>query len=167
MAMSIRAYAKYSGVSDAAVRKAIETGRISTTKDGKIDPAIADVQWRKNTNTAYNEDKKVSDTSNDSYRKSRAMRMAYEAALKKLEYEEKSGKLVSAAQVENEAFAVARVHRDKMMRIPFNIAPRLVNIKDPKIIEDILTEEFDEFSEEFCDELARITNNKTKGENDD
>ncbi|MDR0967330.1 MAG: hypothetical protein LBL75_00655 [Rickettsiales bacterium] len=163
--MSIRAYAKYIGVSDAAVRKAIETGRISTTHDGKIDPAIADVQWCKNTNTTYNEDKKVSDTSNDSYRKSRAMRMAYEAALKKLEYEEKSGKLISAAQVESDAFAVARIHRDKMMRIPFNIAPRLVNIKDPQKIEDILTAEFDEFSEEFVEELTKIT--KNKGENND
>lgn len=42
MGISIRAYARQRGVSDAAVRKAIKTGRITTEPDGTIDPAKAD-----------------------------------------------------------------------------------------------------------------------------
>ncbi|MBF0615138.1 MAG: hypothetical protein HQL92_08290 [Magnetococcales bacterium] len=49
MGVSIRAYAKLRGVSDAAVRKAIKTGRISVEQDGSINPAQADTAWEKNT----------------------------------------------------------------------------------------------------------------------
>ena len=41
MTLSIRAYALQRGVSDAAVRKAIKTGRITPEPDGKIDPEKA------------------------------------------------------------------------------------------------------------------------------
>lgn len=41
-------YAKRRGVSEAAVSKAIAKGRISLI-NGKIDPAVADVQWAQNT----------------------------------------------------------------------------------------------------------------------
>ena len=52
MGLSIRAYARHRGVSDAAVRKAIKTGRISQEADGTIDPAKADAQWDRNTDRA-------------------------------------------------------------------------------------------------------------------
>jgi hypothetical protein len=42
MGMSRRSYAAQRGVSEAAVRKAIATGRITTVPEGKIDPAKAD-----------------------------------------------------------------------------------------------------------------------------
>jgi len=47
--LSIRAYARRRGVSHAAVRKAIATGRIVVEKDGMIDPAVADSQWASST----------------------------------------------------------------------------------------------------------------------
>ena len=43
--LSIRAYARHRGVSHVAVKKAIDTGRISTLPDGTIDPNAADAQW--------------------------------------------------------------------------------------------------------------------------
>lgn len=52
MGLSIRAYARHRGVSDAAVRKAIKTGRITLEPDGTVDPAKADAQWNRNTDTA-------------------------------------------------------------------------------------------------------------------
>jgi hypothetical protein len=52
MGLSIRAYAKQRGVSDAAVRKAISTGRISKEADGTINPSMADAEWEKNTDAA-------------------------------------------------------------------------------------------------------------------
>ena len=45
MGVSRRSYAAQRGVSEAAVRKAIATGRITTLPDGSIDPARADSAW--------------------------------------------------------------------------------------------------------------------------
>ncbi|WP_052340947.1 hypothetical protein [Salinarimonas rosea] len=52
MGLSIRAYAKRRGVSDKAVRKARDSGRIAAAflDDGTIDPAVADELWERNTN---------------------------------------------------------------------------------------------------------------------
>lgn len=49
MGLSIRAYARHRGVSHVAVKKAIDTGRISQLPDGTIDPVVADDQWAANT----------------------------------------------------------------------------------------------------------------------
>lgn len=49
MGLSIRAYARQRGVSHVAVKKAIDTGRISQLPDGTIDPVVADAQWAANT----------------------------------------------------------------------------------------------------------------------
>ena len=50
--LSIRAYSRHRGVSDTAVRKAIQSGRISLDSDGRIDPQRADAQWSVNTDAA-------------------------------------------------------------------------------------------------------------------
>ena len=52
MGLSRRAYAAQRGVSEAAVRKAIATGRITTLVDGTIDPDRADSEWGAQTNPA-------------------------------------------------------------------------------------------------------------------
>ncbi len=49
MGLSIRAYARHRGVSHVAVKKAIDTGRISQETDGTIDLEQADRQWEQNT----------------------------------------------------------------------------------------------------------------------
>jgi hypothetical protein len=49
MGLSIRAYARHRGVSDAAVRKAIAAGRITPEGDGTLDPERADAEWARNT----------------------------------------------------------------------------------------------------------------------
>jgi hypothetical protein len=43
-------YAKRRGVSQVAVHKAVKAGRI-TLIEGRIDPAVADIQWQANTRT--------------------------------------------------------------------------------------------------------------------
>ena len=52
MGVSRRRYAAQRGVSEAAVRKAIATGRITTLPDGTIDPARADSDWGAQTDPA-------------------------------------------------------------------------------------------------------------------
>lgn len=49
MGLSIRAYARHRGVSHVAVKKAIDSGRITPDPDGTIDPVRADAQWAANT----------------------------------------------------------------------------------------------------------------------
>ena len=49
MGLSIRAYARHRGVSHVAVKKAIDTGRISQETDGTINPEQADREWEQNT----------------------------------------------------------------------------------------------------------------------
>jgi hypothetical protein len=46
--LSLRKYALHRNVSLRAVQKAIASGRIQTTPDGKIDPASADALWERN-----------------------------------------------------------------------------------------------------------------------
>ena len=50
--MGLREYARYRGVSSAAVGKAIKSGRIQKELDGTIDPVKADADWAANTNQA-------------------------------------------------------------------------------------------------------------------
>lgn len=49
MGISIRAYARHRGVSHVAVKKAIDTGRITPEADGSLDPERADREWAENT----------------------------------------------------------------------------------------------------------------------
>ena len=52
MGVSRRSCAAQRGVSEAAERKAIATGRITTLPDGTIDPARADFEWGAQTDPA-------------------------------------------------------------------------------------------------------------------
>ena len=52
MGVSRREYARLRGVSESAVRKAIQTGRISVEPDGTIDPVRADREWDERTDPA-------------------------------------------------------------------------------------------------------------------
>ena len=49
MGLSIRAYARHRGVSHVAVKKAIDSGRITPEPDGTIEPNRADLEWAQNT----------------------------------------------------------------------------------------------------------------------
>ena len=49
MGLSIRAYARHRGVSHVAVKKAIDTGRITPAADCTIEPNRADLEWAQNT----------------------------------------------------------------------------------------------------------------------
>ena len=140
--LSIRAYAKYRGVSDAAVRRAIEDKRITTMPDGQIDPEIADREWDTNTDDRFRPKTSGSGTeSGISYQKSRANKELFEALLKKLEYEERSGKLVDISKMEVDAFTAARVARDKLLAIPDRVAPILVGITDIHELKEVLRKE--------------------------
>ncbi len=146
MLLSRREYAKYRGVDDKAVRKAIAAGRITTIND-MIDPAIADKQWEEHTRPDYvqphmNEDK-VSSISMSNRNK----RETLDLMLKKLDYDERIGKLIPRAEVETDVFNAARAARDRWMGAPHKIASQIIGKTDIAEIEQILTKEFESFLE--------------------
>lgn len=151
MLLSRREYAVHRGVTVAAVQKAVETGRISLI-DGKIDPEKADKEWAENTNPAYNTPR-TNDSSSNSYQKSKAMKTTYDAMLKKLEYEERAGKLISRAQVEADVFAASRAIRDHLLMIPKRVAPRIIGLNSISEIEYILTKEITDSLTNLCNLL--------------
>jgi phage terminase Nu1 subunit (DNA packaging protein) len=75
------------------------------------------------------------------YQVSRAVRETYNAKLTRLDYEERTGKLLNAEDVAKEAFAVARRVRDRLLNIPSRMASVLASETDSKTIEALLSQE--------------------------
>ena len=180
MSMSLRAYARHRGVALSAVQKAIASGRIHPEPDGSIDPIKADAQWDRHTRTAQPTTPRVTttrppsvtqhasqpappppmpQTSDDArgvdYHKARAVRETYSARLAKLEFEERTGKLISKDEVDIKYFQLARQLRDRMQQIPRKVAPEIVAlvVADPDVrgVTDIL----DVAIREALEDLAR------------
>ena len=179
MGLSIRAYAQHRGVSHTAVAKAIKAGRISKEADGTIDPAKADAQWVRNTLPSQNLNTSAKKPASKvatppvstpvatvssrelpppletgrisapDYQTSRAIREAYAARLAKLEYEERTAKLISSDEVEMRTFNLARRLRDRMQTLPRRLAAALAAEQDPRVIEQRLDDEIRQALEEL------------------
>jgi hypothetical protein len=76
-----------------------------------------------------------------SYAASRAAREAYLARLAKLDFEERSGKLIDADQVRAQIFGLGRRLRDALMGLPDRLAPVLAGEMDQQQVHRILSEE--------------------------
>lgn len=143
----------------------------AVTKDAKgrtrIDPVVANLEWQLNTDAsmAHNVKNKparpepvqpyVKPMPGDerepppqpgamagpSLNQSRAVREAYLARTAKLDYEERTGKLVDAAGVKNEAFRLARAVRDAMLGIPDRVAAEFAGITHAHEIHARLSDE--------------------------
>jgi hypothetical protein len=150
-ALSLRAYARHRGVSLAAVQKAIQTGRIQTTAEGRIDVAQADQEWERNTHYGTTPATGDGAVSGPSYAQSRAIREAYLARLAKIEYEERTGKLISRDEVQVAAFNRFRVFRDNMLNIPDRMAAMLAAESDARKVHELLTGEIRKALHEFAD----------------
>lgn len=140
--LTLRAYAKHRGVSLQAVQDALKYDRIKKGKEGKIDVAKADLDWERNTNPAKARHQKPSDPKeNYNYHKARGVREVYEAQLAKLEFEEKSKKLIDAEKVKRQAFEIGRITRDSILSIPDRVSAELAGITDQATIHSLLTKE--------------------------
>lgn len=71
----------------------------------------------------------------------RKQRERYQAELSRLEYEEKSGSLVSAEEVRREAFRLGRVVRDSLLNIPDRLAAELAGMTNQFQVHRRLTDE--------------------------
>ena len=142
MLITVAEYAAQRGVSPQAVRKAISTGRLkrSVERKGKlylIDPEVAELEWIRNTEPQYQRTAEQINTGKarargedvpdpapptppgyraGTYNSAKAAAEGYKAMLLKLDYEERSGKLLDKAGVERGFAAAGMQVRDAVMR---------------------------------------------------
>lgn len=168
--LSMRAYAKHRGVSVEAVSKAVKRGRISTI-DGpkgerKIDPAVADREWEENSDQSKSREEPVdspqptSKKGIPSYQESRAIREAYQARLAKIEYEERSGRLVDGSKVNQDAFKAARSVRNSLLSLPDRISAELAAERDQFKVRKRLDEEIRQSLQMLADYVRGLDSTK-------
>jgi len=141
-------YAKQRGVSGRAVRKAIAAGRLvqGAFRDGgrwKIDPAVADQEWQRNTAPQFQRENKGGGRAKGeggrpprapaaavsaagdapmpkvpSQAQAAAVRTMYQARLLELDLKERQAQLVPKAEVDRVWFEEGRRVRDAIRRTP-------------------------------------------------
>ena len=173
MGLSIRAYARHRGVSHVAVKKAIDTGRITPLADGTLDPDHADQEWAQNTLISR---KKTSETptanvikpsqepaetfsappqnSNTSLLQARTANEVVKAQTNKIRLAQLKGELVDRSQAIAHVFKLARAERDAWMSWPSRISSQMA--ADLEIDAHALHVALEEQVRQHLKELAEI-----------
>jgi hypothetical protein len=145
MGLSIRAYARYRGVTDTAVHKAIRAGRITPEADGSIDAAKADSEWVRNsapprTGTQARAPRvavpESADTGRDagvaalpaggaSLLQARTVNEVVKAQTNKVRLARLKGELVERSQVVAHVFKLARDERDAWLNWPARVSAQM------------------------------------------
>lgn len=146
--ISIREYARRRGCSEQNVRKACDRGHIVkgvvydpvTNKRIGIYQEIADQEWAANRNPDRTTNTKLiqnleaaggaripdkpSDTA--TYNKAKLAKVALEAKLLELKYQQELGNLVEKSKVDNEMFAFGQLVREAMLAIPNRVVDHIM-----------------------------------------
>jgi len=144
MGLSIRAYARHRGVSDAAVRKAIAAGRITPEADGTLDAARIDAQWSRNTeaprvgtraqaarapvsadSTPTGDATATLPTGGASLLQARTVNEVVKAQTNKVRLARLKGELVDRNQAIAHVFKLARTERDAWLNWPARISAQM------------------------------------------
>jgi hypothetical protein len=141
MGLSIRAYARHRGVTDTAVHKAIQTGRITPETDGTIDPERADQDWARNTEKPRSGTKKPAakvkapdlgggETASasgggTSLLQARTVNEVVKAQTNKVRLARLKGELVDRSQAIAQVFKLARTERDAWLNWPARVSALL------------------------------------------
>jgi hypothetical protein len=134
MGLSIRAYARHRGISDAAVRKAIKAGRITLEADGTLDPVRADADWQRNTDGVYRRsgegpqfDVPTHGPAGDGARltQARTVNEVVKAQTNKVRLARLKGELVDRNQAVAHVFKLARTERDAWLNWPARISAQM------------------------------------------
>lgn len=162
-------YARRRGVSREAVRKAVQDGRI-TLINGKIDPAVADIQWQQNTNpsqqrfglSATQQDQQQSQPAGDgsatlyNMAAARAKREHFDAQLAEMKALRESAALVDAQQMVLAITSAAAQLRMALERIPDKLAGQIAAAPDQRVVHEILTTEIEQVMHAMADGLQTI-----------
>lgn len=181
--MNAAQYARHRGVSRQQITHYIKGGKITAIRVGggyEIDPAVADAELDRNLNQGWGgrgggpagrnlepSSPRVASpqpvtppqspsipTGIPSYADSRAIRERYAAMILRLDYEEKSGKLVDKAELK---LRLAKLHmavRDSLRTIPDRVAPILAAEKNQATIHAILLKEIGQALEGLSDAVG-------------
>ena len=153
-------YAKHRDCSAVAVHKAVKAGRISLI-DGKIDPAVADIQWAQNTRARVTarpapaaadapaqpqaplsgQDASDARPGDEDYWQSRSRREAAEASIAELKRDELTGELIRTEVVRAGMASILAATRDRLMQLPVRLAPVLAAESDQAKVHDLVREE--------------------------
>lgn len=87
----------------------------------------------------------------DQYRTAAALKATYDAQLRRLELEERTGKLVLSEEVRLEARARARALRERLLAIPDRVAAELALETDPTKVRAVLLRELRGMLQELAD----------------
>ena len=138
--MSQAEYARHRGCSKVAVGKAVKANRISMI-NGKIDPAVADIQWEKNSRARAGTqtsaqlpldggDAPAEPAKVDDYMYNRNRREAAEAERAELSLAEDKGQLIRVDAVKAALANVFSSVRDALLQIPARLGPQLAAESD-------------------------------------
>jgi len=150
MSLSIRAYARHRGVSHVAVKKAIDSGRITQEPDGTIEPNRADREWAQNTlsvraapasakkqatgvteppRTLVRESSEpvapALSTGGTSLLQARTVNEVVKAQTNKVRLSVLKGELVERAQAIAHVFKLARTERDAWLNWPARVSAQM------------------------------------------
>ena len=151
--LKIPAYAKVRGLSPEYIRRLIAKGVIPEKccrefgKRWRINPECADKALDENLSQINRKKSKqakvikIAGFEKLTFSQARARKERYLSALRKLEFEEKTGQLISKAEVEQAAFNTARTVRDALLNIPDRISAILAAEADEFKVSEILTDE--------------------------
>jgi hypothetical protein len=168
--MSMRAYAKHRGVSPEAVSKAVKKGRLTKAvvgegADRKIDSDVADREWAENSDptkfrnsgaenrqAAAPEAEPIPEATKKAQStvvQSAAVLKSYQARLAKLDFEERSGRLVDADKIRKLWTSVAAIARTKVLGIPSKLRQRIeITPEQYAMLELIVREALEELANE-------------------
>lgn len=166
-------YARLRGVSSQAVKYAIETGRLKNSvrqkANGKWEvlPDIANVEWDANTDSTKQHNIKnkparpapfirpgfrpaeaAPQENGISFVEAKAAREYYLAELARLEYEEKSEKLVDAEKVKSAWFKIITETKTKLLALPTKARANMphLTLGDVSVLERLVREALEELS---------------------
>lgn len=164
-------YARMREVSQAAVSKAVKEGRIVLI-EGKIDPAVADVQWARNTRARAGSGGPATDVipsdaqsgaptrpaenSDNDYWTNRARREAAEADLAEMKREEQAERLISVDAVRSALATVLASTRDSLLQIPARVSPVLAAESDPAKVYDLVELELNQALAQLSSAQSRL-----------
>ncbi len=140
------AYARHRGVSRPAVARAVREGRISTTPDGMIEHAVADIQWQANTRpraraTAPAAPPPVHGGEVITYQEARRRQAVADALMAERAELLQAGALIGVQAVRDALALDFATTREGMLQLPARLGPLLAAEADPAAVERVLRAE--------------------------
>jgi hypothetical protein len=165
--VSIREFARLDGCSESLVRKGIANGQLTKLANGRLNPALARTPWRQGNVGGPERQKSEKPPSSpaaageqDEVEGDEAgldpsglegvfktklaadrFNAAYAGALKKLEFDLRSGKVVLVEDVAVQIGELLRSVRSQLMALPATIAPLVATLRSPAEVRAVLERE--------------------------